>query len=145
MVYSARSAIGSYLGLAGVGSLLLDGLDDLHACVEQFSRRNAAAMRTERTLNNLAEDDVLAIEPRGDNGGDEELGSVGVGSGVGGREESGLGVLELEAERERRESALQPERKVKDRTSRRRTWRRLGSKAAVNSPIVFAQKANTHR
>lgn len=27
-------------------------------------------------IGNLAEDDVLAIEPRGDNGGDEELGAV---------------------------------------------------------------------
>jgi len=27
-------------------------------------------------VSNLAEDDVLAIEPRGDNGGDEELGAV---------------------------------------------------------------------
>ena len=27
-------------------------------------------------ISDLAEDDVLAIEPRGDNGGDEELGAV---------------------------------------------------------------------
>ena len=27
-------------------------------------------------IGNLAEDNMLAIEPRGDNGGDEELGAV---------------------------------------------------------------------
>jgi len=47
-------------------------------------------------VNDLAEDDVLAIEPAGDNGGDEELGSVGVLSGVGHGKETGLGVGELE-------------------------------------------------
>lgn len=40
----------------------LELLDDLHG----------------RLVSNLAEDDVLAIEPRGDNGGDEELGAVAV-------------------------------------------------------------------
>jgi hypothetical protein len=34
-------------------------------------------------LEHLAEDDVLAIQPRGDGGGDEELGAVGVLAGVG--------------------------------------------------------------
>lgn len=38
----------------------LEFLDDLHAVL----------------ISNFAEDDVLAIEPRGDNGGDEELRSV---------------------------------------------------------------------
>lgn len=42
------------------------------------------------------EDDVLAIEPRGDDGGDEELGAVGVLAGVSHRQETGLGVLQLE-------------------------------------------------
>jgi len=48
------------------------------------------------TINNFAEDDVRVIEPRGDDGGDEELGAVGVLSGVGHGEDVGLGVLELE-------------------------------------------------
>jgi hypothetical protein len=43
---------------------------------------------------------VLAIEPRGDDGGDEELRAVGVGAGVGHREETRLGVAQLEAESE---------------------------------------------
>jgi len=34
-------------------------------------------------ISNLAEDDVLAIEPAGDNSGDEELGTVGVRTGIG--------------------------------------------------------------
>ena len=46
------------LGLAGTGSLLFDGLDNVH------------------TLDNLAEDDVLAIEPAGRDSGEEELGAV---------------------------------------------------------------------
>jgi hypothetical protein len=45
---------------AGGGAESLDLLDDLHGLV----------------ISDLAEDDVLAIEPRGDNGGDEELGAV---------------------------------------------------------------------
>lgn len=63
---------------ARVGALALNLLDEVLA------------------LDDLAEDDVLAVEPRGDDGGDEELGSVGVGSGVGHRQEEGLVVLELE-------------------------------------------------
>jgi len=34
-------------------------------------------------LEDLAEDNVLAVEPGGDGGGDEELGAVGVLAGVG--------------------------------------------------------------
>ena len=67
------------------------------------------------TLKDLAEDDVSAVEPprqaavsdidviigqsailRGDDGRDEELGSVGVGTGVGHGQQTLLGVLELE-------------------------------------------------
>ena len=44
----------------------LDGLDDLKGLV----------------ISDLAEDDVLAIEPAGDDGGDEELRAVGVWAGV---------------------------------------------------------------
>ena len=44
---------------AVLGADLLDGLDDL------------------KTLDNLAEDDVLAVQPGGLDGADEELGAVG--------------------------------------------------------------------
>jgi hypothetical protein len=44
----------------GAGAEGLNLLDDLHGLL----------------ISDLAEDDVLTIEPRGDNGGDEELGAV---------------------------------------------------------------------
>jgi len=39
---------------------------------------------------------VLTVQPRGNDGGDEELGSVGVGSSVGHGEQEGLVVPQLE-------------------------------------------------
>jgi len=45
---------------------------------------------------NLAEDDVFAVEPGGDDGGDEELGAVGVGTGIGHGEQTRFGVVSLE-------------------------------------------------
>lgn len=42
------------------------------------------------------EDDVSTIEPRGYNGGNEELRAVGVLSSVSHGQKTGLGVLELE-------------------------------------------------
>lgn len=48
------------------------------------------------SLNNTTKDDMLAIQPRAGDGSDEELASVGVGSGVGHAQEEGLSVLELE-------------------------------------------------
>ena len=47
-------------------------------------------------LSYLAEDDVAPVQVRGVLRGDEELGPVGVGAGVGHREEPRLGVLQLE-------------------------------------------------
>lgn len=63
---------------AGIRSHRLDLFDNVHA------------------LLNLAEDDVLTIEPAGDDGGDEELGTVSVTASVGHREETGAIVLKLE-------------------------------------------------
>lgn len=68
------------LDLAGVAASGLDRLDNPEGLL----------------VSNLTEDDVLAIEPRGDDGSDEELGAVGVGAGIGHGEEAGLGVSELE-------------------------------------------------
>jgi hypothetical protein len=48
------------------------------------------------TLEDLAEDDVAAIEPRGDGSRDEELATVGVLARVGHGEDALLAVLELE-------------------------------------------------
>jgi hypothetical protein len=42
------------------------------------------------------ENDMLAIEPGSHHGGDEELGSVGVGPGIGHREKANLFVLQIE-------------------------------------------------
>jgi hypothetical protein len=47
-------------GLAGLGSDALDGLDNVEA------------------LDDLSEDNVLAVQPRGLDGADEELGAVAV-------------------------------------------------------------------
>ncbi len=56
----------------------LDGLDDV------------------LTGNDLAKDDVTTVEVRSGNRGDEELGAVGVGAGVGHGKQVGAGVAELE-------------------------------------------------
>ena len=58
----------------------LDGLDDLHRLV----------------VGDLAEDDVLAVQPARHDGGDEKLRAVGVLAGVGHGQETWAGVFELE-------------------------------------------------
>lgn len=63
---------------AGAGSL--KSLDNVHGLL----------------VSDLAENDVAAVEPRGDNSGDEELRAVGVGAGVGHGQQTGAVVGELE-------------------------------------------------
>src|SRR5699024_7757584 len=63
--------------LARLRAVALDLLDDFHA------------------IDDGSEDDVLAIQPGSLHGGDEELGSVGVGSSIGHRHDTGAGVLEV--------------------------------------------------
>lgn len=48
------------------------------------------------TGGDLAEHNMLAVQPGSDCGGDEELGAVGVGTGVGHGEKTLGGVLQLE-------------------------------------------------
>ena len=103
---------GGNLQLAGFGDL--DSLDGL---VARLSLRVLDLLDDLVALEDLAEDDVAAIEPtrrryvnnqlssiimfqgellRGQDSGDEELGAVGVGAGVGHGQEALLGVLQLE-------------------------------------------------
>jgi len=65
-------------GLAALGPEGLDLLDGVHA------------------LDDLPEDDVLAVEPGGLGGAQEELASVGVGAGVGHGKDARASVLQLE-------------------------------------------------
>ena len=51
-------------------------------------------------LDDVAENNVLAIEPRGGNSAEEELGAVGVGAGVGHGEDARAVVLNISCEEE---------------------------------------------
>ena len=46
-------------------------------------------------MNHLSKHDVLAIQPRGGDGGDEELRSVGILAGISHRQKTRFRVLEL--------------------------------------------------
>lgn len=65
------------LDLAGRAASSLDGLDNLHRL----------------RIRDFAEDDVLTVQPAGDNGGDEKLRSVGVGASIRHGQETRSGVL----------------------------------------------------
>jgi len=80
LVFARRCNLDRLRRLARGGAELLDLLHNLHRIV----------------VRNTAKDDVSAIEPAGHNGGDEELGAVGILSGIGHGEDAGLGVLEFE-------------------------------------------------
>lgn len=91
--------------LSSTTPLLGTALDDGWWAILVLDRATARAARLDAlddgvgggvAIWNLAEDDVAAVEPGGDDGGDEELGAVGVGSGVGHGEHEGLLVGELE-------------------------------------------------
>ena len=74
----------------------LGDLDSLDGSVRRSSLAVLDLLDNFVALKNLAEDNVLAIEPRSDDGGDEELGAVGVTTSVSHGEKTLLGVLELE-------------------------------------------------
>jgi hypothetical protein len=82
--------------------LSLTGLDDRGLLGElDGTRAGANALKSLDNLHglvisDLAKDDVAAIEPGGDDGGDEELRAVGVGTSVGHGEETGASVLQGE-------------------------------------------------
>ena len=62
------------LARAGDGwrRLVLDGTGVAAGSLDRLDN----ALRLDVVIGNLAEDDVLAVEPGGDDGGDEELGAV---------------------------------------------------------------------
>jgi hypothetical protein len=74
----------------------LGDLDSVDGLVTSASLGVLDLLNNFVALEDLTEDNVSAIEPRGDNGGNEELGAVGVATGVGHGEKTLLGVLELE-------------------------------------------------
>jgi hypothetical protein len=82
--------------------LQLTGLDNGRAlAVLDSTAAGASGLKSldniQRLLvGNLAEDDVLAIQPRSDDGGDEELRAVGVGTSIGHGQQTRLGVLQVE-------------------------------------------------
>ncbi|KNC33742.1 hypothetical protein FF38_09079 [Lucilia cuprina] len=64
--------------LAGLGAVTFDLLNNIHA------------------FNDLTEDNVFVVQPSGLDGTDEELRTVGVGSSIGHRQNTGTGVLQGE-------------------------------------------------
>lgn len=86
-------------------SLLRAALDDGWRAILVLDRTAARtagfdalddAVGSRITIWDLSEDDVTAIEPGSDDGGDEELRAVGVWAGVGHAQHEWLLVLELE-------------------------------------------------
>jgi len=75
------TALGNYNRLGGFAGLRANGLNLLHDI---------------HTVNNGAKDAVLAVQPGGLNSAQEELGSVGVRSGVGHGQDTGSSVLQSE-------------------------------------------------
>jgi len=67
-----------------------------HSLPLSTSSSSTISGRGDIPIGDLAKDDVLSVQPAGDNSGDEELRAVCVGAGVGHGEQAGLGVLELE-------------------------------------------------
>lgn len=70
--------------------------DDLLGGSTRAASKGFDSLDNVHALLDLSKDGVLTIQPAADNGGDEELGSIGVGSSIGHRQETWGGVLQLE-------------------------------------------------
>lgn len=70
--------------------------DDFFARATRIGAKTFDLLKDVHTLLNLAKNDVLTIQPAGNGGGNEELGTVGVGSSVSHAQQTGFGVLKLE-------------------------------------------------
>merc|ERR1712027_300873 len=88
---------GGELSLGAALSAAADDLDRLHGLVVAGGDRGALDRPDgAHAVEDLAEDDVLAVEPGRLDGGDEELASVGVLAGVGHGEPARAVVVQLE-------------------------------------------------
>jgi hypothetical protein len=83
------------LGPTRVGSVAFDLLDEVHALLD-FTEDDVLAAAADVSTKLRTEGLGDSLQPRGLDGSDEELRTVGVGSSVGHRQQSRLGVLELE-------------------------------------------------
>jgi len=80
-----------------VGKLAAIGdLDLSNRAITRGSLARLNSLDDFKSLEDLAEHNVLAIQPRGHNGSNEKLGPIGVGTGVSHRQKAGFIVLELE-------------------------------------------------
>ncbi len=75
----------------------------------------------------LSEDDVLSIEPRGSNSGNEELGAVRVRAGVGHRQVAGSGVLDLKSSKKKNTQQTKHQQLLSHSARDARQWRRRWS------------------
>lgn len=88
---------GDLFSRAVTGALLhvLHRVDDVHA-LDDIAKDDLPKARSAKNKRIDLATHVLAIEPRGRDGSDEELGPVGVATRVGHREATRASVLELE-------------------------------------------------
>ena len=73
-----------------------DGLMVMYCVYATMTTVHTHLLDGVHALDDLSEDDVLAVEPGGLGGAQEELAAVGVGAGVGHGQDARTGVLQLE-------------------------------------------------
>jgi len=68
--------------------------DNLLACLSTLRSKRFNLLYNVHAINDLAEHDMLAVQPAGLSSAQKELGAVGVGAGIGHRQDAGTGVLQ---------------------------------------------------